>query len=342
MSLLAPTFIARLSDPTIKTVMLSGCGGGFDFVHAMTLYPELMRLGKNVIIASNSFGNPNLIEGEAPTVFRERHAVAKRVTVASVPDPYYGPEVHLCGFLDERYPEHAPHFAYAYYARSFTVSMLRRFYQQLIAEHAIDAIILIDGGSDSLMAGDEEGLGDPIEDATSVATVASLDSLKFKLLFSISLGTDRYLHVSDAASLRAVAELTAAGGFLGAISLTPDHPGFQFYRNCIEYIYARQAFRSVHVGMILSSVTGHFGGDPVPPPLADTRVKSDKLFVWPLMTMLWAFDVDRVAERSKIAKWISDCETILDAYVALEKGREELGENLRDVENLPRHEDMRG
>jgi len=334
--------MARLSDPTVKTVLLSGCGGGFDFVHAMTLYPDLMRLGKNVVIGSNSFGNPNRIEGEAPIVFSEGHALAKRVTAASIPDPHYGPEVHLCAFLDERYPQHGPHFAYAYYARSFTVSLLRRFYQQLIAEHAIDAIILLDGGSDSLMVGDEEGLGDPIEDATSVAAVASLDSLKLKLLFCISLGTDRYLHVSDAASLRAVAELTVSGGFRGALSLTPDHPGFKFYQNCIEYIYARQGFRSVHVGMILSSVTGHFGGDSVPPPLVETRVKADKLFVWPLMAMLWAFDVDRVAARSQIAKWIRDCETTLDAYVALEKGREALGDNLRSVENLPRHEDMRG
>ena len=67
MSLLVPTFMNRLSDPTVKTVMLSGCGGGFDFVHAMTLYPELMRLGKNVVIGSNSFGNPNRIGGKAST-----------------------------------------------------------------------------------------------------------------------------------------------------------------------------------------------------------------------------------------------------------------------------------
>ena len=156
------------------------------------------------------------------------------------------------------------------------------------------------------------------------------------------MGTDRYLHVSDAASLRAVAELTTAGGFLGAIGLTPDHPGFQFYQDCIKYIYTRQGFRSVHVGMILSSVLGHYGGDSVPPPLVDTRVKSDKLYIWPLMAMLWAFDVERVAERSQIARWIGGSETVLESYIALEKGREELGNNLRGIENLPRHEDMRG
>ena len=52
-----------------------------------------------------------------------------------------------------RYPKTAPHSIYAYYARAWTVPLLRKFYQQLIDKHAIEAVILIDGGTDSLMAG---------------------------------------------------------------------------------------------------------------------------------------------------------------------------------------------
>jgi len=51
-SFLVPTFLRMLADPSIKTVMLCGCGGGFDFVHSLTLYPELRRLGKGVVIVS--------------------------------------------------------------------------------------------------------------------------------------------------------------------------------------------------------------------------------------------------------------------------------------------------
>src|SRR4051812_26734684 len=40
-SLLLPTFLRRLADPDVKTVLLCGCGGGFDFVHSLLLYPEL-------------------------------------------------------------------------------------------------------------------------------------------------------------------------------------------------------------------------------------------------------------------------------------------------------------
>ena len=198
-SLFLPTFLSRLADPSVKTVMLCGCGGGFDFVHSLLLYPELKRLAKSVVIGSYSFGNPERITGDAETVFDRGGAVAKRVTCASQPDPYYGPEVHVCSYLDSLYPAAAPHSIYAYYARAFSVPLLRQLYEQLIHAHAIDAIVIVDGGSDSLMAGDEEGLGDPIEDAVSVATVASLDPRLLKILVSIGLGTDRYNHVSDAA-----------------------------------------------------------------------------------------------------------------------------------------------
>ena len=339
-SFLLPTFVRQLADPSIKTVLLCGCGGGFDFVHSLTLYPELLRLEKTVVIGSYSFGNPNEITG-AVDVFNEAGVTAKRVTAASTPAQHYGPEVHVCSFLDLRYPSSAPHFVYAYYARDFTVPLLTRLYGQFIDNHSIDAIVLVDGGSDSLMVGDEEGLGDPIEDAVSVATVASLTGLKARILISIGLGTDRFNQVSDAASLRAIAELTRMGGFLGAVSLEPTGAGACSYRDCLEHIYQRQGFRSVLAGTIASAIDGWFGREEIPPVLP-RRVRAGQLFLWPLMAVLWGFDVETVARRSLIAKWIRECQTIRDCYAALETGRRDLGERLRNVENLPRHEEMRG
>lgn len=306
-------------------------------MHGLALVPALRRLGKEVIIGSYSFGDPRRIGG-AEVVFEEGAALAKRVDASCAPDPHYAPEVHICSFLDRRYPESAPHFVYAYYARAFTVPRLTRLYRQLIEAHQVDAVVLIDGGSDSLMAGDEEGLGDPIEDAVSVATVAGLEGLRARLLLSVGLGADRFNHVSDAASLRAVAELTARGGFLGVAALEPTSPGLAFYAEALEHIYQRQVFRSVLAGAIVSAARGWFGQDTVPPLLA-SRVRPGEAFGWPLMAMLWGFDVDVVARRSHIVSWIRDCETLLECAVALAEGRRAL--TLREVEELPSHEALR-
>lgn len=336
-----PAFLRALADPAVRTVLLCGCGGGFDFLHGLTLLPELVRLGKRIVIGSYSFGDPARI-GEAPTVLDlGAGALVKRVSAHSAPPPDYAPEVHLCSYLDAQLPGRTPHAVYAYYARAFTVPRLSALYRELCRVHDVDAVVLFDGGSDSLMAGDEEGLGDPIEDAVSIAAVAGLSRPRLKLLVSIGLGADRFNQVSDAASLRAIAELTAAGGFRGALSLEPDSAALDFYRGAIEHVYARQTFRSALTGFILAAAAGHYGGATVPAPLPP-RVRPGGFFLWPLMAMLWAFDVEAVARRSRIVGWIRECQTVSECHLALHRQRAALGAGLRPVEELPRHADLRG
>jgi hypothetical protein len=336
---LAPSFLARIASPSIRTVFLCGCGGGFDFVHGMLLYPFLTRLGKRVVIGSYSFGDPDRIGGEAPVVFERGTAVAKRVSARSLADQEYAPEVHLAAFLDDRFPEQSPHAIYAYYARSFSVPLLSELYRELVERHAVDAIISVDGGSDSLMRGDEEGLGDPIEDCVTVTTVAGLAGVELKLLLTVGLGCDRYNHVSDAASLRAIAELTAAGGFLGAAAVEPSSEAFRFYRDCVAFLERRHAFRSVLAGAVISACEGGFG-ETVPARLAN-RLGSTGPWLWPLMSIIWAFDPAAVVERSLMARWIREETDVLGCHLAVARGREGLAHH-RAVENLPSHEAVRG
>eukprot|EP01036_Dinobryon_divergens_P024359 gene24359-32804_t len=205
----------------------------------------------------------------------------------------------------------------------------------------------MDGGSDSLMAGDEQGLGDPIEDAVSVAAVSLLrnSTLKLRALISIGLGADRFNDVSDASSLRAIAELTAMGGFLGSVSLSTfsdvNHSAtnaLSFYRGLVDHIYSRQEFQSVLTGCIIASAEGHFGLE-VPSLLkASKRVKEGDVYTWPLMSILWAFDVSVVAKRSLLIPWITDAVSVRDMHRRFDEGR--LSVVVRGVENIPRHETM--
>lgn len=334
---LLPGFARLLADPTVRTVLLCGCGGGFDFVHGLMLLPELRRLGKRVIVGSYSFGDPDRISN-APTVFEVGAVRVKRVSARSVAAKSYGPEVHAAAFLDERFPEHGPHEILAYYARDFTVPLLSRFYAELVEQYAVDAVVLVDGGSDSLMAGDEEGLGDPLEDAVSLITVADLVGPRLKLLLTIGLGTDRFNHVSDASTLRAISELTRAGGFLGSLGLEPEGEPMRFYRALLEYLDARHSFRSVLSNSILAAADGWFGREELPPSLF-SRVRPGGLYLWPLMAMFFAFDVEKVVARSRFPGWIRGAPTVDDCYRAILAGREAI--TLRPVENLPRHEELR-
>lgn len=46
---LTPVFLQTLARDDIRTVLIAGCGGGFDFIHSMMLYPELKRLNKKIV-----------------------------------------------------------------------------------------------------------------------------------------------------------------------------------------------------------------------------------------------------------------------------------------------------
>lgn len=342
MSMFLPEIIQQLQNPEIKTIFISGCGGGFDFVHCACLIPELKRLKKNIIIGSYSFGDLQKIDHENPNIYYSENSLiyVKKVTSASEGDPYYSPEISLCKYFDETYPNDAKHWVYAYNARSFTIKRLHNLYHQIVIHHEVDAILLFDGGSDSLMRGNENGLGDPIEDAVSIGAIAKLTHprILLKALLSIGLGCDRFNDVSDASSLRSIAELTRLGGYLGCFHLTPTNPGFQYYMSCVEYLYNQFPFRSVISGCILSSALGHFGFEIPESLLNSGRVNKGDVYLWPLMSIVWSFDINIIAQRSLVIPWIQDAITVSDMFEKLQQKRREM--KILKIENLPRHEDM--
>jgi hypothetical protein len=89
-------------------------------------------------------------------------------------------------------------------------------YRALVAKLNVDTIILVDGGTDSLMRGDEEGLGTPQEDVTSIAAVHSLPIARKMLVclgFGISrAGQRRVCRCEARGARRARASLTWAAG----------------------------------------------------------------------------------------------------------------------------------
>ena len=192
------------------------------------------------------------------------------------------------------------------------------------------------------MKGNEAGMGDPIEDAVSVGTIAFLDDPKiiFKSLICIGLGADRFNDVSDCSSLRAIAEITKLGGFNGSVSLEKESKAFRFYQKCLEHIYQRQSFRSVLSGSIVAAIQGYFGREVIPD-LMGNRVQQGTLFTWPLMAILWSFDPYIIAERSLTIKWIKNCSTARECNNIYSKHREELKsiKEILEVEELPRHID---
>jgi len=133
-----------------------------------------------------------------------------------------------------------------------------------------------------------------------------------------------------------MAELRARGGFLGSMAMEPSSSGVKFYSDCIEYLQRTALFRSVISNSIVESSKGAYGSEIVPKPLQG-RVQPGELFLWPLMSELFAFDPVVMVERSLYCQAIADCQTVKECYQVLQKTREELRTEgkLRRVEKLP-------
>jgi hypothetical protein len=265
-----------------RCLLIAGAGGGFDVFCGLPLYFALREQGRRVYLANYSFSP---FYGDVTGRRLASNAVV--VTSRSKGPKDYFPEKHLCRWFKKK-GEEVSVFTFI----PAGVIPLVEAYQAVLRETEADTIVLIDGGTDSLMRGDECGLGTPQEDYASIAAVDSL-RLPTKLLVCLGFGIDTYHGVCHAHFLEAVADLTRRGGFLGAFSLLPDMPEFIAYREAAEFVFrAMPKHPSIVSSSILSAVEGHFGDHH-----RVKRTAGSRLWVNPLMAMYWSFRLQAVAER---------------------------------------------
>lgn len=279
MKLLTLPFFTELESS--ERILIAGAGGGYDVFCGLPLFFGLKNAGKDVHLANLSFAT--LPDG----IGRISESLVEIFFSSSAPAAYF-PELHLCRW----FKEHQEIRQSVYCFERTGVIQLRAAYQNIIERHKIDTIILVDGGTDSLMRGDEEGLGTPDEDAASLVAVRELPVPR-KLLVCVGFGADHYHGVSHYRFLEAVAELTKAGAYLGMFSLTSGMPEVEMYRAASHYVFkAYPGAESIVTSSILASIAGEFGDVH-----STSRTVGSLLWMNPLLSAYWCFSLAQVADR---------------------------------------------
>jgi hypothetical protein len=299
-----PLLLARLAGA--RRVLIAGAGGGFDIYAGLPLALALRARGKVVSFANLSFTylGGTTAEVVAPHLYR--------VTPDSEGEDRYFPERSLARWLAGR-GLHAEVWGF----EKVGVRPMRAAYRALVAATDADAIVLVDGGTDILMRGDEAGLGTPAEDMTSLAVVAGLDGVATRLVACIGFGIDAYHGVCHAHFLENVAALEADGGYLGAFSvsrLTDEGAAF------LDAVAAAQAAHpgrpSIVNGSIAAAIDGQFGDVRF-----TDRTAGSELFINPLMSLYFGFELAAVARRSLYLTQLEDTETVWDVVARIEAFR---------------------
>lgn len=300
-----------------QSILIAGAGGGFDLYTGLPMYERLRSLGKRVYLANLSFTylggtnarilTPALYAVDASTSGEER----------------YFPERTLAGFLSRR-GESVTIYAF----ERMGVQAVRDGYRYLVNSLALDAIVLTDGGTDILMRGDEAMLGTPGEDMMSLAAVAGLD-VPTRIVTCLGFGVDCHHGLSHANWLENVAALMQTGGFLGAVALRKEMPEVQVYIDAVNAADAVTPDRpSIVNGSVVSAIEGRYGDYH-----RTTRTQSSKLFISPLMSILWAFDLAAVAKRNLYLDRLEHTRSIWDVLLAVESLRNEV--KVRLAEPIP-------
>jgi hypothetical protein len=288
--------LAQVSN--CKSLLIAGMGGGYDVFCGLPIYFELKQRGMNVHLGNFSFSD----------IARAQNGIRLSPTLVGVTadhdDIYpYFPEFYLSHWFREKLNESVPIWSF----HKTGAEPLSENYQILANHLNLDGVLLIDGGVDSLMRGDEEEKGTVIEDATSLYAVNQLQGVPMRMLACIGLGAEQ--DISYAQVFENIAALTKAGGFLGSCSLTSHTQSCALYAEAVEYVQGQSYHDpSVINSSIVSALYGQFGNYHL-----TKKTKDSRLWISPLMPLFWFFDFNLVTQNNYFLPELSGTQTFRDA-----------------------------
>lgn len=280
MELAVPPLFEALAGA--RSILVAGAGGGFDVYAGLPLALALRAQGRTVHLGNLSFASLKVLGLDA---WLAPGVAVVHARTEGLED--YFPERTLARWLRR---QREPDLVYAFPRTG--VRPLREAYATLADQLRLDAVVLVDGGTDILMRGDEAGLGTPTEDMTSLVAVAGLD-VPVKLVTCLGFGIDAYHGVRHTQVLENLAALDRDGAYLGALSIPSASREAALYRDAVAHAQAATPLRpSIVNGQIAAATRGEFGDVRF-----TARTAGSALFVNPLMAVYFSCTVDGLAGR---------------------------------------------
>lgn len=288
-------------------ILIAGMGGGYDVFSGLPIYFELKKLGFDVHLANFSFSDIDaLTEGEALT----DTLVGVTIDIEGIFD--YFPEYFLAQWFYDSLNE----FVTIWSFHKTGVRPLVQNYKALIKHLGIDTIILIDGGIDSLMVGDEPEPGTILEDTISLCAMNELFTVRTRLMATIGLGVE--FEVEYPYLFQNIANLTKFDAFVGSCSLTKQMDVYRLFEESIFFVFDQQPkYPSIICSSIVSAVRGEYGDFHLV-----KRTEGNNLRISPLMSIYWFYDAVKVAQQNQLLPKLRLTYTIDDAWNVMKRYRE--------------------
>lgn len=299
-----------------QNILITGAGGGFDIFAGLPLYFALRAQGKSVHLANYSFTDFEIATiVSQPDVLVDDLVIGARAPIMKR-FPYF-PE----GYLSQWFKDARGEDKTIWMLAKVGVAPLTKGYQALVEHLGIDALVLVDGGVDSIMCGDEVGAGTLVEDSISLAAADKLD-IPVKILACVGFGTEVEEALCHYHALENMAALSQAGAFLGSCALIPQMEAFKHYESACRYVWEQPGHAKSHISTrIIPAVHGHFGNHHMYP---NDPFNTASIFLSPLMSLYWFFDAAAVIRRNLIIDLLRPTMTTHEAMIRVASYRQQL------------------
>ncbi len=287
-----------------NNILIAGAGGGSDILCGLPLYYTLLKLGKKVHLANLTHTDLKTINEYADPIKLDNNIYGAN-SIIKVPSQNY-----LEGYLSQFFMAALNQDNVVWMIDRAAVPQLKKSYERLIDHLQIDGIILVDGGVDSIMVGDEDGSGTMFEDTLTLA--ATKDIQLPKVLACIGFGTEIEENLSHYRALENISNITKQGGFYGNCSLVSYMKAFKFYKTACEYIWNQPGHKKSHISTrIIPAAEGEFGNFQM---YEDENAV--EVCISPLMNLYWFFEADAAVFNNKIITHIETIDTFYETIQA--------------------------
>lgn len=287
-----------------NNILIAGAGGGSDILCGLPLYYTLLKMGKKVHLANLTHTDLKTINEHAEPIQLDA-AVYGANSIIRTPSTNY-----LEGYLSQFFKAALNEEKIVWMIDRTAIPQLKKSYERLIEHLQIDGIILVDGGVDSIMKGDEEGSGTMFEDTLTLA--ATKDIQIPKILACIGFGTEVEEGLSHYRALENISNITKQGGFYGNCSLVSYMKAFKFYKMACEYIWNQPGHKKSHISTrIIPAAEGEFGNFQM---YEDENAV--EVCISPLMNLYWFFEADAAVFNNQIITHIEQIDSFYETIQA--------------------------
>ena len=229
-------------------IMIGGCGGGYDIYTSIPIYLDLLKRGHNITMTNVTFTNIDVLQ-TYPQVMKGLWVVTAE---SAKMIKGFHPELSLSIALLKRGISQSIYCV----SRSASMEDLCNIYDYIIKKHSIEAILVADGGYDSLLSGTEEELGTPVEDMMTLSSIHTMIQ-RYKLpAYVSSLGLHLEHEIRETDMFESITRLSAHGGLLDCIFLQKDQPHVREYMNIVMEC---QPENTIINSQIVAALEGHYG-----------------------------------------------------------------------------------